>query len=278
MSFVDHVRACNRHDPSFFRPFRIGGATVGWTRHDVAAHLGALREFAVTEQGVVLRPQDRAGRDAALDAAARHLVGVGHVPRLRGELFPVVERWGHAPLAVVDRGAVAALGIRAFGVHVNGFCGSGDALSVWVGRRALDKPVAPGKLDNLVAGGQPVGITLRENVEKEAAEEAGLPVALARQAIPVGAISYRMAVEEGLRVDTLFAFDLHLPEAFVPRNTDGEIVAFERWPVDRVMAVVDGTDDFKFNVNLVMIDFLVRHGFLGPEHPDYLEIIAGMHR
>lgn len=278
MSFLDHVIACNRHDPAFFRPFRIGRATVGWTRHDVAAHLGALREFAVTDQAVSLRPTGRAERDAALDAAARHLVAVRHIPRLRGELFPVVERWGEPPLAAIDRGAVTALGIRAFGIHVNGYTGRGPGLALWIGRRALDKPVAPGKLDNMVAGGQPIGISLRENVEKEAAEEASVPPALARRAVPVGAISYRMAVDEGLRVDTLFAFDLRVPEDFVPVNTDGELSGFELWPVSRAMGTVDGTDEFKFNVNLVVIDFLIRRGVVGPEHPDYLDIIAGLHR
>ena len=36
------------------------------------------------------------------------------------------------------------------------------------------------------------------------------------------------------------------------------------------------TEDFKFNVSLVIIDFLIRHGLIDPEHPDYLELIAGL--
>ena len=34
--------------------------------------------------------------------------------------------------------------------------------------------------------------------------------------------------------------------------------------------------EFKFNCNLVIIDFLVRHGFITPEEPDYMAIVAGL--
>jgi hypothetical protein len=35
---------------------------------------------------------------------------------------------------------------------------------------------------------------------------------------------------------------------------------------------------FKFNVALVLIDFMIRHGFLRPDdEPDYLALIEGLH-
>ncbi len=39
---------------------------------------------------------------------------------------------------------------------------------MWIARRAHDKPTCPGMLDNFVAGGQPVGASLKDNVIKEA--------------------------------------------------------------------------------------------------------------
>ena len=44
------------------------------------------------------------------------------------------------------------------------------------------------------------------------------------------------------------------------------------------MATVDASDDFKFNCNLVIIDFCIRHGILPPEHPDYENILRGFRR
>jgi hypothetical protein len=37
------------------------------------------------------------------------------------------------------------------------------------------------------------------------------------------------------------------------------------------------TDDFKFNVALVLIEFFVRRGVVGPDDPDYVAILDGLH-
>ena len=44
-------------------------------------------------------------------------------------------------------------------------------LCLWVARRSVNKPNWPGKLDHIVAGGQPYGISVMENVIKECEEE-----------------------------------------------------------------------------------------------------------
>ena len=38
------------------------------------------------------------------------------------------------------------------------------------------------------------------------------------------------------------------------------------------------TDDFKFNVNLVIVDFLIRHGYLKPDDAEYPELAIGLRR
>ena len=50
-----------------------------------------------------------------------------------------------------------------------------DGIYIWIARRTKDKPFWPGKLDQMVAGGQPAKISLFENVVKESAEEANIP-------------------------------------------------------------------------------------------------------
>jgi hypothetical protein len=74
----------------------------------------------------------------------------------------------------------------------------------------------------------------------------------------------------------MYCYDLEVPEDFQPVNTDGEVAGFELQPVEQVMATVRETDEFKLNCNLVIIDFLIRHGLIGPEEPDYLDLIQGL--
>ena len=62
----------------------------------------------------------------------------------------------------------------------------------------------------------------------------------------------------------------------MPINLDGEVEEFQLWPMERVVETVRDTADFKFNCALVVIDFLVRHGVLPPDHTDYMQIVGGL--
>jgi hypothetical protein len=75
----------------------------------------------------------------------------------------------------------------------------------------------------------------------------------------------------------LFVFDLDIPADFTPRNTDGEIAEFQLMPARDIVARVRESDDFKFNVNLVIIDFALRNGLITPDdEPDYVAIVTGL--
>jgi hypothetical protein len=168
---------------------------------------------------------------------------------------------------------VPYFGVRAFGIHVNGYVRRGAELSMWIATRARDKPTYPGMLDNMVAGGQPIGLSLWDNLLKEAAEEASIPAELARRARPVGAVTYCHETAAGIKPDCMFCYDLELPPEFEPRPGDGEVEAFELWPLERVAEVVRESNRFKFNCNLVIVDFLVRHGRIPQGDPDHAEIV-----
>lgn len=194
----------------------------------------------------------------------------------RDELHPVSRCWTQTPKMLVERAAISPLGVGGYAVHMNGYVRKNGELYLWVGKRSIDKPTAPGKLDQLVAGGQPAGLSLKENLIKECSEEADIPFELASRAREVGALSYAMDTHGGFRPDVVFVYDLELPASFMPRNTDGEVDAFYLWPVDRVMQTVRDTELFKPNCALVIIDFLVRHGYICTADPDYPQIVHGL--
>ncbi|MGH6931005.1 MAG: DUF4743 domain-containing protein [Dongiaceae bacterium] len=281
MSLLDRVKACMGCDRARYRPFLIGAARVGWIDHDLADRLRGYPDvFLVAADRVELaRHLDSfAARSAAVDDVLSRLWRPAERQHWRHEFYPVATSFHAPPLMQIERAAVPAFGIRGHGVHLNGFVGRGPDMKMWIARRSRSRPVAPGKLDHLVAGGQPIGLGLMENLVKECAEEAAMPAALARRARPAGAISYLTENEDGLRDDVVFTYDLELPADFTPRNTDGEIEEFLLWPLTRVIELLADTDEFKFNVALVIIDFLARHGFLGPDDPDYFEIVHGLRR
>jgi Domain of unknown function (DUF4743) len=280
MSFRDHIAACNKYDPARAVPLFAGNERVGLLRRDNAASLQGFPDvFAVADDRVSLAARGEvAAVSRAVDAVVDALVVEKRIPKSRNETFDVAPRWGAPVVFRLDRGAVPFFGTRAYGVHLNSYLWKAGTLHLWVGRRAPDKRVAPDKLDNLVAGGIGNGHRLVETLLKEGEEEASLPRSLTSRAAPAGAVSYRMETELGIRDDVLFVFDLEMPADFVPKNQDGEIVHFELMPAAAVLGRVRTSDDFKFNVNLVILDFALRHGLLRPDDPEYLDVATGLHR
>lgn len=280
MSFAKHIRRCNNFDPSRVVPLVAREHRIGLLLHENAAALRPFGDVFAVEQDRVrlVATGDCAAVSAAVDAVVNALVAENRVRKWRNETFDVAARWGEPPIFRLDRGAVPFFGVRAYGVHLNGYRSDGGRTLLWVGRRAPDKHVAPNKLDNLVAGGIGNGHGVFDTLIKECDEEAGLPEALAASAVPAGAVTYRMENNEGIRDDVLFVFDFDVPGDFVPKNSDGEIAHFDLMPADAVIERIRATDDFKFNVNLVVLDFAIRHGLIGPDDPEYLDVASGLHR
>lgn len=281
MSFLDHIALCNTHDLSNYVSLVVDGDAVGHIRKDNLAHLDRFPDvFVRSDQSVSLAPniESYEDRTAAVDMVVRALFEDGVLTGWRGEPYPVGGQWGGPHAFEVERAAAPFFGARAYGVHINGYVRKENGLHMWIARRADDRPVCPGQLDNMIAGGQPVTLSLKENVIKEAGEEAGVPPDLAATALPTGAITYCAESDIGLKPDIMFCWDLELPADFTPVNADGEIAEFRLLPAAEVMEIVDTTFDFKFNCNLVIVDFCIRHGILPPEHPDYETILKGLRR
>src|SRR5690242_6639607 len=220
MSFFDHIRACNNYDPARVVPLLAGNDRIGLLRRDNAEALARFPAvFRVDGEKVELLARgDIATVSRAVDEVVEALVIEHRVPKWRNETFDVAPRWGAPPVFRLDRGAVPFFGTRAYGVHLNGYRCDGDELHLWVGRRAPDKKVAPDKLDNIVAGGIGNGHGVEDTLLKEGEEEASIPTHLTKRAVPVGAISYRMETELGIRDDVLFVYDLEMPAGLVPKN------------------------------------------------------------
>jgi 8-oxo-dGTP pyrophosphatase MutT (NUDIX family) len=254
-----HIKACNNATlPGRRQPFLVADQPVGWVAPGLAAFLASRPEIISLPAGLSLRDP------ALMETLVRAAVAAG-LCRWRAEAFDVRSAPGEPVLAQIDRGALPAFGIMAEGVHANGLVRRADGVHLWVARRAANKTLDPGKLDHIVAGGIPSGLTPAETLVKEAAEEAGMPAALAARAVKTATIGYAMERMEGLRRDVLHCYDIDLPEDFVPHAADGEVESFELWPLSRVLDRVRRTDDFKFNVNLVLIDLFLREGVVAGE-------------
>ncbi|XP_047327468.1 nudix hydrolase 20, chloroplastic-like [Impatiens glandulifera] len=288
--FIDKVKTCNRgydeqrHD---FIPFVMEDQIVGYVHTGFADHLRRFQDVftffndkyfgSPLDAGMTLNEKLKSPeeRTKAVGDVVK-ILGEKLIPGIRNELYPVASSFGMPVFFSLERAAAPYFGIKAYGVHMNGYVEKDGEKYLWIGKRSEAKPTFPGMLDHLVAGGLPHGIPCGENLIKECDEEAGIPRSISNKAIPVGAVSYNDIDGFRYKRDVLFCYDLKLPQDFVPNNQDGEVGSFKLMEVSGVGNVINKTQFFKANCNLVIIDFLFRHGYIMPEETGYLKLLQSL--
>ena len=275
--------------------FTVDGLLLGKVRPKIADLLCSVDEenpvFCIQPQDssaadskpvLTLTPGVGTSKEARTESVNRimkRLRDQGVVTGWRNEDYPVKSSFYDETLFGVERASASLLGIMEYGVHINGLVQGEDGQPrMWIGRRAADKSKYPGMLDHIVAGGQPVGLSLLENVVKECNEEAGIPEDITLAGLSsAGAISYETYSERNDHVTrcVLFCYDLHLPSDFVPQPVDGEVQEFFLWDIDQIKAsMVENFDDpIKPNCYLVIIDYLMRCGHFSSDTKGYLDVL-----
>ena len=273
-----HIITNNTVSWGDYLPLTLAGKDLGRVHRDVAATLCDAKLLVEKNNNLFLTNEASSadGRSQQLRTILHHLVEKKFIAKERFELYGVATSFKDEPVALADRALISALGFVAYGVHCNGYVKK-DGLYLWVGKRSSDRATDPGKFDHMIAGGQPHGLTATENLAKEAHEEAGVPANIIKTARSVGCITYTRALPKGIRRDALFLFDLKCPDDFKPHNQDGEVEDFRLMPAQEVLERILKTEDFKFNVNLVLIDFFIRHGIIQSDEAGYAELCAGLH-
>lgn len=203
----------------------------------------------------------------------------------RNELY-VVHNPTNTPYMLIERAFSVLIGVVTYGVHMTGYVlpknTSSGEMKLWIPRRSPTKQTFPNKLDNTVAGGLGYPCGVWETLVKESYEEAGLNkefVELGAKA--VGVLLY-MIQPEGThnQPEVEYIYDLEFPDesTIIPIPVDGEAQDFQLLGVLEVLERIKA-HEFKPNCALVIIDFLIRWGYITPENePSYLEIVHRSHR
>ena len=169
MSYLDKIRACNRWDPADYLPLMYRDRRLGSLRPAFADELGRWPDqLTLSAAGVdwTGAPDDFAGRTEVLDAMVSALVDDGVITHRHGERYPLTPAGREAAVCLIDRAAAPYFGARAFGQHLNGYVRTPAGLELWVARRSADRRNYPLRLDNLVGGGLPFDISMRENLRE----------------------------------------------------------------------------------------------------------------
>lgn len=284
MAYQHLIKALPTPDFTEYTPLSFNGIKVGYVHHSL---IHFLDEFPRVFQFVFGNRLGLFGQEFVempVVERSRHLASISNflkekdvVFNWRSELFTVfndVDR--QHELFEIERGILPLLGLQAHGVHLNGYTMIKGEPHIWIAQRSATRKIAPLKYDQLVAGGLPSELSLMDNVYKEAQEEAGIDPEIARYAKPSGHIQYLTTAEDhvGIRNDVLHCYDIELPEDFVPHNQDGEVAQFMRLPLSELIDILKKEDQFKPNTGIVMLCFLMRHGWITLNEEDHTALMA----
>lgn len=274
----ERLLGCIRHFSAFersrFRPFLCAGQRIGWVTHEFTALLAADPEiFEVGPDSVCLaaRLDDVETRSQAVNQTVWRQRDLPWFRRWNDEYAGVSAGRRDAPLLHLARCATVPFGVRTYGAHVNGYVREGSGLRLWVARRASGEPDFGEQLDTLVGGFIGAGLTPDEIAERELGEEAGIDVERLRAPRAVGVVSGIRQEIEGVRPFSIYCYDLELGPGEEPVNRDGEIDGFELLTVPQVVERLEA-GRFKFNAVWVVVDWLMRNGFVAAEGRHFIEL------
>eukprot|EP00850_Spirogloea_muscicola_P025373 SM002882S10731 [mRNA] locus=s2882:2:1624:- [translate_table: standard] len=164
-SYARRVEECNcgQEFRSHFQSFEVDDQVVGYMHREFVALLveesqGVFQTVENKGSFKVVMSRSLSSMQLSTDATAavlQRLRSKGVITGWRDELYPASVDYHSPPLLLIERAAAPLFGIKAYGVHMNGFVKEKDgAKLLWVARRSLSKQTYPGRLDHLAAGGQ----------------------------------------------------------------------------------------------------------------------------
>ena len=256
--------------------FFINELQVGFVDRSIYELLLKYKDvFTKTENGITICRTINSidHRTEAVNRVMQELHRDGIVEVWRKELIPVRSRFGSAELMMIERGAASILGVRKYGVFLNGYTAIDGQIHMWIAKRSPHKDSYPSLFDCMVGGAISLELSPLDTLYKESKEEAGLSFREVSSAIPVGYISYLKKFGNQVENGLIFVHDITLPNEFCPNPIDGEVDKFELWSMQKLKKVIETDGTFKYNCYPVVADFFVRHGIIDYTYPDYLDLI-----
>jgi 8-oxo-dGTP pyrophosphatase MutT (NUDIX family) len=260
LNLISKIEDYLASQPSFcslkLYPFFINGHQYGWLERTIADELlSSNKQWTQAGDRIELQGENLS---AQLQPAALHLHSKGFILGWRHENYGVYADDINADFSValcaLERASFRRFGFLSRAVHINAYYPDG---AICLGQRSASKSIDPNKLDNMTAGGIPLGESIYDCAIRELAEEAGVTFDIAKNIQFIETIHIRRNESDGTHNEILYCFDLALPEDFKPSNQDGEVAAFFR--LDQT-EVIKKLKDMTWDAGKVTASFLLRLG------------------
>ena len=172
-------------------------------------------------------------------------------------IFKKNQKFEKEQIYKIPRIMLNILGLPAYGVHCNGWKAENNNIFFYLSKRSKKLKTFPGLYDNLIGGGQPYNLSLKENLMKEGFEEVGLKKSVINKAELKSFNHYIHDNNDSLNSSIIATFDLELDRSFKFNGKDDEVEKVEKFETSEIFELLQDSK-LKPNCLIPIIDFLLR--------------------
>ena len=157
----------------------------------------------------------------------------------------------------IDRKLLSILGLPQYGIHGNAWSLKKNRVIFHFAKRSKKLDDFPGYFDNLFAGGQPVGISIIDNLKKEAFEEAGIQKIIKKNLVKGSTVNYFHEYQDKIHSGIIFNYHLKIENNNFS-NMDGEVDSFISEDALEIHKLLE-SNTLKPNCIIPIADFFLRN-------------------
>ena len=141
-------------------------------------------------------------------------------------------------------------------MHCNVWSKFRNSTIIHLSKRSRELTNFPGFYDNLIAGGQPIDLSIKNNFYKEAFEEAGLSQEQSSHAKRSNTVHYQHNENTNFNSAIIFNYHLEKSDGMKFFNQDGEVESFLSIEIQNIYKILE-KNLLKPNCVIPLIDFFI---------------------
>ncbi len=237
-----------------FKPIKLNDKIVGWLNND---NLKISKNFQKSDSLIDIKH--------VVDYSLRSSSKIEQIeycpifdfnslkPKIR---FDHKQKFCRGKKFKINRKNLSLFGLPAYGVHCNIWSKYKNSTIIHLAKRSSKLEKFPGLYDNPVAGGQPVNLSIEQNLQKEAYEEAGLNLNQMFLAKKGSTIHYMHNEKKNFNSSVIFNYHLEKINNIEFKNQDGEVDEFISIEINKLYKILE-RKELKANCIIPIIDFLI---------------------
>ena len=176
------------------------------------------------------------------------------------KIFKETAKFCDENILCIKRNLLALFGFPSYGVHCNVWSKHKDKFIIYFAKRATKLSNFPGYTDNTVAGGQPINLSIFDNLKKEAYEEAGITDKYLKKIKRGNTVSYFHNNNNKFISAVIFNYHLKKVDELKLKNMDGEVDRFFSLTLENIYKLLE-KDQLKPNCVIPLLDFILLNDY-----------------